>query len=517
MSIKTNQTILALVTFLFIQLICPQSKAQNQQFITGRIINKETNAAIPFVTIALYPSNMGVISNANGDFKLGIQSEYQTDTVVITCIGFKSQKLLYKQLSTSDVNTIFLSPAVYNIDEVMVLAKKKRLSSLQIIKRAIERIEMNYPCTPFSYTSYFRDYQTYKQRMYNMNEAIIHVSDSGFNTSFLESKFRLLDFKQNPNFPKMDVTPFYDTLKIDNPTDIFKTIPKAHIYDKTGNELIILLVHDAIRNYDTFSFSFVDTLKDNFIVNHHFDKKELVTYNNIALYKINFKNTKYTNDAMFEVMGDIYIQPKIYAIYKFEYTCFLLKKDEKQPLYKILTEYDLDKDNHSMRLKYISFNNLFEIPDPDESSIFKVIKSHWNYSTPTKSVLTIEFNKAPDPLSSDRKRNYSILIDGEEVAIKEIETKGRSVKVTLRKVINNPLTKNATLQLENITDVGGNLINERKKVQIYQFREMFVQSYNKPIQFTDNNYIKALPLEQNAISKPKTPQNFWMNTPVQSK
>ncbi len=50
----------------------------------------------------------------------------------------------------------------------------------------------------------------------------------------------------------------------------FKRIPHAMVGDQYGNELFILLVHDAIRNFDKRSFSFVDTLTQDFIRNHWF-------------------------------------------------------------------------------------------------------------------------------------------------------------------------------------------------------------------------------------------------------
>ena len=50
-------------------------------------------------------------------------------------------------------------------------------------------------------------------------------------------------------------------------------------------------------------------------------------------------------------------------------------------------------------------------------------------------------------------------------------------------------------------------------MELYQYRELFVQDYNKSLPYQDSCFIQYLPLEQNCISKYSGNFNYWMNTP----
>jgi hypothetical protein len=510
--------------------------SQDDLFIKGKIFNQENHEVIPFATILLKQNKIGIISNSNGDFRLGIQPGFQADSVIISSIGFQRKALAYNSLESSKVNNIYLVPAVYKINEVTIVAKKKKLKAEQIIGLAIQNIKNNYSHAPFNYTAYYRDYQKYSGKIFNLNEAIIYTEDNGFNQNLLLNRFRLLDFKKNPNFPTMQIPSHYDTITSINGSMLKKVIPHSYLFDETGNELVILLVHDAIRNYNIRSFSFVNNFSEDFIPNHIFKKPKIVLYNNLPLYEINFKlrpvvkGENYDELGAFElrpkvkvdnydVKGTIYIQPDNYAIYKFDYSCFYVNSiNEKKILFNISTEYDYENSTDSpMHLKYISFNNTFELTDPDTSSFFKVTDYYLNPKDPSNSTLTVEFNHTPEYYSVSDERNYTIFIDNEEIGIKKVVPFDKSVNIIFEESVTNTEEKTYVLDLKNIWDTSENLINKRKTFEMYQFRELFVQSYNNTLHFIDDNYLNPIPLEQNLKSIFTDNYDYWMNTPELNK
>jgi hypothetical protein len=48
---------------------------------------------------------------------------------------------------------------------------------------------------------------------------------------------------------------------------------------------------------------------------------------------------------------------------------------------------------------------------------------------------------------------------------------------------------------------------------MYQYRELFVQEYNKTVHYTDSCYMQYLPLNKNCISTVSGKDKYWMNTP----
>lgn len=496
---KPNQTILFFPFLVIIFLYSSINPIKAQEFIHGNIFNKETDEVIPFATIQLKEHKFGVITNSNGDFRLSLNSAFQTDSVIISCIGFYQKTLAFSDFKSNEVNNIYLVPAIYELDEITVEAKKQRIRSEQIIRRAIKNIKNNCSIAPFSYVSYFRDYQKYNGRIYNLNEALIYTEDEGFEQSSLLDRYRLIDYKKNRNFPEMNISAYYDTLQSPDASTNRKTIPHAFIYDITGNELIILVVHDAIRNFNAASFSFVDNLSEDFLANHKCEKPEPVLYNNLMLYKINFSLRKLLNSANYEVRGTIYIKPENYAIHKFEYMCFYnFSRNEKKSLYSISIDYGKNNSTDSlMHLKYISVNNLFETPNPDKNAIFKIKDYYLNPNDPLSRTLTIVFNRTPDIYSACKKRNYMVQYNNRTIGIKDIIPFNETVNIVLKEGINIDSENECLLVVNRVKDLSGNVINQKSTIELYQYRELFVQDYNPILHFTDENLCTAFPNGKN--------------------
>ena len=76
--------------FVFIILIWQSNSImiypQEAGFIDGKIINPSTSKPVPFATIKLKNNQRGVYANADGDFKISRNIEFQGDSLIITCI-----------------------------------------------------------------------------------------------------------------------------------------------------------------------------------------------------------------------------------------------------------------------------------------------------------------------------------------------------------------------------------------------------------------------------------------------
>jgi len=228
------------------------------------------------------------------------------------------------------MNNLKLVPNIYCLKEVRVTARKKRLSPEIIIARALRNIKKNYPTVPFSYVSYYRDYQKDSSNYLNLNEAIIQTLDKGFAYSSDSNRYRLLDFKKNLDFLRKNIIPYYDLPETDHSDVSFKKIPFAIVGDQYGNELFILLVHDAIRNFDKRSFSFVESLTQDYIRNHRFYSPDGIYDGSTLLYKIDFTAKRQITGDTILAKGAIFIQLDDYSIHKLEYSASFFKFRKKE-------------------------------------------------------------------------------------------------------------------------------------------------------------------------------------------
>jgi hypothetical protein len=498
---------------LFFQSFTLTLFAQKVDYIVGKILISGTSNPIPFSTIRLKNKQLGLFANGDGDFKIINNPDFQADSVIVTCIGYKRSSIAFKRLSDTTVNKIFLTQAIYSLGEVKISTPKRELSSPEIIGKAIRNIKNNYPGRPFSLIGYYREYQKKGSNYINLNEAIIQTLDKGFASKSLYNHYRLLDFRKNAEFQRIDISPYYDTIGTLKLKNHYKIIPKAKLGDQFGNEFFVLMVHDPIRNFNTRSFSFIDVFSDNFLFNHIFSSPVKVLNNNLPLYKISFTGkSRITGDSI-TVSGAIYIQPNDFSIHKLEYSCsFLTYGNRKKELFNVEIEYGYEKSvNSLMYLKYISFNNIFNVVNPADTNYFKVTDSYWDPNS--NSTIVFNFNNQVSPRSAQKRDNYDIKVGGKKSKISTILVKNKMVFVRLADENIAGYKDSTYANIIDLEDINGNIINKRKTLELYQYREMFVQQYNRKLPFLDSCYLQYSPLEQNCISKYSGNYDYWMNTP----
>src|SRR5664280_622425 len=507
----------------------PVIYCQQLDFIRGKVIDSKTSEPVPYATVHLKNSQVGVISNAEGDFRILNNPGFQSDSLIVSCIGFHRLSLAFSVLKTSGMNNLKLVPNIYGLKEVRVIARRKKLNSEAIVARAIRNIKKNNPVIPFSYVSYYRDYQKDSVNYLNLNEAIIQTLDKGFAYPSDSNRYRLLDFKKNMDFLRKNITPYYDLPETDHSDEWFKRIPYAIVGDQNGNELFILLVHDAIRNFDKRSFSFVDTLTQDFIRNHWFSNPDGIYDGSTILYKFDFIAKRQITGKIIQLKGSIFLQPDDYSIHKLEYSASFLNSEKKnKEIFNIEIEYGHEPAvNSRMCLKYISFNNSFAIPDSSDNNFFKIVKSEWmkpggpytrlwNESGPNMTILTF-FNRKIDPVSGGRTENYDMTIGKIKAKITRVQVGGDTLYITVRDdKFKSKELDSCHLNIKTLKDINGNILNKRRDLEFRQFRELFVQEYNKPLEFENNCFIQAMPLEQNCISNSDNSGRFWMNTPLKA-
>jgi hypothetical protein len=494
---------------------------QQPDYIMGKIIDSKSSEPVPYATVHLKNSQIGVISNAEGDFRILNNPSFQSDSLIVSCIGYHRLSMAFSKLQSSVINNITLRSNVYALKEVNVTARKKRLNAEIIISRAFKNIKKNFPEEPFRYVSYYRDYQKDSINYLNLNEAIIQTQDNGFGCSPDSNRYKLLAFKKNTDFVRNKISPYYDLPETDHSDKSFKTIPHAIVGDQYGNEFYILLAHDSFRKYNQRTFDFVDTLTRNFIKNHWFSTPSGVYDGSTLLYKIDFTaKQKVTYDTF---QGSIYIEPGDYSIHKLEYSgSYLDSAKRKKDIFNIEIEYGREPAVKSrMCLKYISFNNTFIIPDSTDNNFFKLVKIDWWQNRfnpqPDPNIIVAEFNHKIDPVSGKKIENYKISLGKREARITKIKVDGINAFITIR---NDHFKRNeydsTIINFTSVKDIKGNLINKRRDLEYRQFRELFVQEYNKPLEFQDDCFIMAAPLEQNCISISANSGRYWMNTPLKA-
>ena len=493
---------------------------QGGKSITGKIIDSQTALPVPFATIKLKTKMMGVVSNANGDFQIPLTFRDLSDSIVVSCIGYSTTALSFRDLDEYVLNIIKVKPSIQSLGEVVVFAKK-RFSASKILRMAIENLPDNYPQVPYSYIAYYRDYQQLDTSYLNLNEAIVEIFDAGFHTNDLQNtKILVYEYKENKDFQR-DTT---KTVPYDNKPGKFghgknKYIPNAILSPFGGNELSILRLHDALRNNNQFSYSFINVFIQDFETNHFLKLEVPVNLDTISLYCLSFESRYSASGSRNFSKGKIYIEKGNFAIHKIEYSTYNKTMKETQLMYEIQTEYA--RNGPVMYLNYISFANQFKTQNDTN---FKVIEILYHKE---KNAFVLDFNTVPEKTSVLDTSNYEFIIEDKLLTIRMVHMTGErqatlflnDASGVLLSVYGDEISSKLKLRTKNIRDIDNREL-DKVSTSLFQFRELFVQKLfaNKTppssLQFASKN----IPLSNSSVDGAlKENSNFWMNSPLKKK
>ena len=499
--------------------------------LKGKLIDALTAEPVAFATVSIKGSELGVVSNSDGSFRVPERFKAYSDTLEISCMGFETRKILISTLSVDKVRRLYLTPAVFELDETIVHGKKKRrLSARQIVRRAIKNIPNNYPRNSSSTIGYYRDYQMKDSKYVNLNEAILEVFDQGFTSiDSTTTEVHIYDLKKNFDFER-------DSLA-DDPYDykrLQKIVDNAFLHHYGGNEFSILRVHDAIRNYNVESYSFVDRLDLDLLRNHSFRRDNSTYINGEAVYTIKFRKT-YPN---YRAYGELYISHRDFAIHKMVYTLyderkhrpdgtFNRHKGRGRLLFEVVSEYR--RKYTKMYLNYISFHNSFIVWEPPKFKVDSI-----TVDLP-RQCFVVKYNRMPRENEASNIDNYQVRFDRKRLKLRasvvfensvflfpDMTQKEKQLMIeTLLENEKNGVGSNAILSVnvKSIRDEEGNMIHEWRKRDYNQFREYFVQHVKPNTDLPEDSGFmnKRKPIFENQpIARPENFDDYWMNTPLQT-
>lgn len=491
-----------------------------QQVIRGSIREVQSENPIAFASIQILGKQIGVVSNSDGDFQIPVVYQELGDTMIISCIGYQQLQVPLSSLRSNELHVLRLQEIEYDLPEAIVSAKKgKKFKAAGMVRRALKNIPINFPSAPYSYLGYYRDYQKKAKEYINLNEAIVEVFDQGFQTKDrLNTQIKLYDYHSNTDFTMDNKT----AIRYDNKQEKF--IPGMTLTPFGGNELSILMVHDPIRNYKTFSHSFVNRLSREFIPNHTFKFSKPEVIGEVILHCIAFESKPDKVGPDFFAEGKIFIERENYAIHKWEYALY----DEQNGARRLLLEVQLEysRIEETMFLNYISFYNLFHIVQPPEFTVDSVEIQYVQLpDAPPVPELLIAFNNPPDMSTALKNEHYTLKTNGKKwnpTAVIAVDAK--TVRLVIdREKMNNLMRKKdlkRTLKFGKIYDLNKNKLNGYTYSKVHQYRELFRQKVSKLPPFPTANEIidrnTALADNPIQVENAKILKDFWMNTPLKN-
>lgn len=145
--------------------------------VSGKVVDAETGDPLVFATIGVKGKTFGTVSNNQGDFDFYMPSEFRNEILVISYLGFENFETPVWAVIDGGIQIFRLRRSAVVLEEIMV---KDSLRADEIMKIALNRIEKNYPMSPFLMDGFYRDLKKVGGKYFAVLEAAVKIYDEDY-------------------------------------------------------------------------------------------------------------------------------------------------------------------------------------------------------------------------------------------------------------------------------------------------------------------------------------------------
>lgn len=274
----------------------------------GKILDGEEKTALPYSSISILGKNLGTISNTDGDFELKIPESMKDDSIVISCLGYRQQRLSIAGIGC-DSCTIILQPVSVQLKEIKVTV----INANEIINKLITKISLNYAVESEIMTAFYREVLKQDNEYIDVAEALLEIRKSTYENTFTEDKIKLIKGRKNLNVKPFQIVDFkiqggpYYATKL----DVVKTLDSFLDPESSEQYKYYLAEIIELNNRDTYVIQFKPKEK---VDNLSYHGKLFVDMSTFALVHADFSlsrtGLKYAHQLLIKKKPkDFYVRP----------------------------------------------------------------------------------------------------------------------------------------------------------------------------------------------------------------
>lgn len=138
--------------------------------VSGIVKDKQSKKKLEYVNISVRGTNIGTITNREGEFSIKLPASPQKTMVEISHLGYLSMQIPVNGINLSDL-TIYLTQNTNVLDEVVIRARDPRF----LVEEALNKVPENYSDKHSMLTGFYRETAQKGRRYITISEAIIDI------------------------------------------------------------------------------------------------------------------------------------------------------------------------------------------------------------------------------------------------------------------------------------------------------------------------------------------------------
>ena len=286
---------LGLVGVLFMLFSFSLLAQTNFTEYSGKVIDAKTKKVIESASLSIENSNIGTISNADGEFVLKVPSNFLSSNVIISLLGYETKVLKLSEWSTSE-NTIRLNSATTQLQPVNITAFK---DAENLVRMVFKDKNKNVLKSPLYMTAFYRETIKRRNRNVSLTEAVVNILKQPLSSSKRDA-ILLNKARKSTDYKRLD------TVSVKLQGGPFSTI---HLDIMKYPEYIFTDV--ALNSYE-FTFGPSTTIDDK------------------NVYVVNFKPKN--NVLNLNYTGQLFIDPNALTLVSADYSLDLSNKSKTRNL-----------------------------------------------------------------------------------------------------------------------------------------------------------------------------------------
>lgn len=166
---------LAVCLLLCSSPVWAQGDAGDYLTIVGMVKDKQNKKALENVNVSVHGSNIGTVTNAEGEFALKLKKTDAPSELEISHIGYANSHVSIEKEAPAKL-TVWMTPHANLLNEVVVYANDPRM----IVEKAISKIPQNYSDKRDMLTGFYRETVQKGRRYIGISEAVLDVSKTAY-------------------------------------------------------------------------------------------------------------------------------------------------------------------------------------------------------------------------------------------------------------------------------------------------------------------------------------------------
>jgi hypothetical protein len=171
--------------------------------LKGSVKDKDTQEAIVFASVYLVGTNIGTVSNTDGQFTIKVPASRISGKIGVSCLGYKNIEVPIPAMQKNR-NEIQLELVRYYIRELTI----RKVDPVQLIRDARQRIPTNFGDAPSMLTAFYRETIRQNRSYVAISEAVFDVYKAPYSRFVDNDRVKIYKGRKSQDVSKMDTILF---------------------------------------------------------------------------------------------------------------------------------------------------------------------------------------------------------------------------------------------------------------------------------------------------------------------